>query len=162
MRFVLPVIAGLLLSASAIRAQEASRQVVALAFMTGTCDRLSQDSKALAVCKGVLPNFRYSDGRENFTFVQEDHDSQFAVAFSGNRHGETVRADGATVRPIDMVVIGSADEMTGIDATGECFFTDPAKGKAVISCTAQTERGLFSGQFTTDGKAPDVTEMPQP
>jgi len=72
-----------------------------------------------------------------------------------------MHADGVTaILPVDHVyftVQGSTDDLP---AAGSCSATDPRKGSPVrISCSADTARGRFAGEFVGDGTLPEASQL---
>jgi hypothetical protein len=60
------------------------------------------------------------------------------------------------------LMIGSAQAQGSTDqlvAAGSCRFSNPYKGKpARVSCTAETNRGKFAGEFISNSVAPNTSQ----
>jgi hypothetical protein len=151
--------ASLQVSASA---QDGGRATVSsLTFISGRCESLKNGSKTEYACKPVLTSFKYSNGRESFSYFEakpKNASGGIVVSFSGIDPDAMRNADGAIVKKIDLVVTGTAAApLTQLKADGTCTYTDPFAGKATIVCQADTALGRFSGRFQSDGVPPVVT-----
>ena len=143
---------GAIVATSAVEAEEA--RLTALVNLKGTCRKLTvKGTDQTAVCRGVLVNSIYSDGRTGFYFAAADG---FFLTFS-NRGQEQIKPDANTaISPVDMVLAGYKGGVDRIRATGSCKFTDPYHGPAPVVCRAETAVGVFEGSFVSDGGKPDA------
>ncbi len=140
-----------------------ANNVTTIAVVTGKCAKvmvMDIDSEP-SLCSDKVTNAELPNGRLGFTFTMH-HRGHPSVAFSffGNGVNQMhINADTA-VQPIDHVNFTFGDSTDHLVAAGSCRFTNPYKGTpSVISCTADTDKGRFVGEFTTNGVAPDISEI---
>ena len=120
--------------------------------MKGRCSVLRIGTvDASAKCLEALVNTVNRNGRVSFYFSTSDG---AVVTFSGQ--GKQVKPDPNTaVQPIDEVIFGFKGATNEpANAVGFCRYTNPYKDVATIACTAQTDRGTYQAEFTSDGKPP--------
>lgn len=141
---------------------EPSKPVVmnSLTDLTGDCLRLVVAGEAALECKGVVLNPTYTSGRSSFVFF--DPKTPRLVSFTG-MSGDDVRHGDIIVQPVDGITLSEGDELNvaskPIRAIGVCRYSNPFTGPASLSCLAETESGLWAGEFRTDGKPPHREEF---
>jgi hypothetical protein len=129
------------------------------AALTGRCtavvvlDAVTDPSR----CANQVVNIEFPSGRFGFMFVLNRRGDAAPVVFSFLGDGaRQLHPDGDTaIQPIDRVYVtvqGSTDDLA---AAGSCRFTNRHQGTpARVACSADSDRGRFSGEFIGDGKAP--------
>jgi hypothetical protein len=150
------ILAGaLVVSAATARADD----VTTYAALSGRCtavvmlDIVADPSR----CAKQVVNVEFPSGRFGFMFVLNQRGDATPVVFSFLGDGaRQLHPDGDTaIQPIDHVyftIEGSTDDLP---AAGSCRFTNPHQGTpARVSCSADSDRGKFSGEFIGDGTAP--------
>lgn len=165
-RALLPLLAA----ASAILAAPSAAQDGARPLQTGDLNSLAtlegkcvelvvSDDDISSRCNGVVLNTVYKDGRLGFMFVAHD----IATATFTGEHGPELRPelrDESTIH-LDRVILGTLKDNKSVPytlpANGTCVTTDPDFGPTKITCRANTNHGLFSGSFVSNG-APPRTE----
>lgn len=134
--------------------------VKALADLTGECLRLVLADRPASACKGVVLNPTYTSGRSSFVFF--DSESQQLVSFTG-LSGDDVHRDDVIVQPVDGITLTATAEPAAVSKTiraiGACRYSDPFAGRATLSCIAESESGLWAGEFRTDGRPPHIEEF---
>jgi hypothetical protein len=132
--------------------------------LTGRCVAVVTLGAAVdpARCAGRVVNVAFPSGRLGFMFPLNRSGEPKPVLFSffgdaANR----MHPDGVTaILPIDHVyftVQGSTDDLP---AAGSCSSADPHNGSPVrISCSADTARGRFAGEFVGDGTLPEASQL---
>lgn len=120
----------------------------------GKCDKLIVAGKdATKQCKNSVASVPTPGGVVMFIFTQ----GKTLIGFSGD--AKKLAGDkktGIAGVPVLDVTIRSGKEPQVIAATeGFCKFSDPYSGKpAIVSCTAKTAEGTFTGSFKSNGKKP--------
>ncbi|MER2263704.1 hypothetical protein [Methylobacterium oxalidis] len=121
----------------------------------GTCERLVVAGRDVSrTCKGRLLNTIYKNGRVGFYFIGEDGS---ALTFTGMGSAQVKPDPDSAVQPIDGVIYGAGGRSERARAVGTCRFSNPYKPPGTVRCRADTEKGAFEAAFTTDGKAPVVS-----
>ena len=148
-------VAALLLPAGAAPAQNGLDNLVGIATMTGSCERMALPDRDLTrECAGRIGNSVHGDGRSGFAFFTD----RAVISFAGQ--DSAAIGDRATLH-VDEVIISRTD--TGatprpqvIRATGACIYTNPYAGVSTITCDAAAREGRYSARFRSDGRPPDV------
>ena len=154
-RLAVALLAATLLPASPAPAQSGLDNLVAIAGMTGTCERLALPDRDLTgTCEGRILNSAHSDGRSGFAFFS----AHAVISFAGQDSAAV--GDRATLH-VDEILISRTD--TGatprpeiIPATGTCEYTNPYAGVSTVTCDAAGRQGHYSGHFRSDGHPPNV------
>ena len=137
--------------------------VTVTATLTGVCKNAMAMDVATdpGLCQNKVLNLEFPNGRIGFVFVLQKKGSKDVVVisfFGDGRQQLHLNADTA-MQPIDRVHFtfqGSTDDLV---AAGSCRFTNPYKGKpSLVSCTADTNRGKFAGEFVSDGRPPNMSQ----
>ncbi len=136
--------------------------VTTYAALTGRCTAIVTMDVATdpSRCAKQVVSIEYPSGRFGFMFVLNRHGDATPVVFSFLGDGaRQLRKDGdIAIQPIDHVyftIQGSTDDLP---AAGSCRFNIPHHGTpARVSCSADSDRGRFSGEFIGDGTAPDTS-----
>jgi hypothetical protein len=126
-----------------------------LATLEGICVELVvSDDDVTGRCNGVMLRTVYKDGRLGFMFVAHD----IATATFTGEHGPEL-GDDKTIH-LDRVILATFKDNKPVPftfpANGTCVSTDPDFGPAKITCRANTDHGLFSGSFVSNGKPPKI------
>jgi hypothetical protein len=134
-----------------------------LATLTGRCTAITAMDVVTdpSLCSNKVINVEFPNGRLGFAFsLQRKGDpNPTVISFFGDGPKQLhIDADTA-MQPIDHVNFtfqGSTDQLV---AAGSCRFSNPYKGKpARVSCTADTNRGKFAGEFISNGIAPNTSQ----
>ena len=134
-----------------------------IATLTGVCKNAMAMDVATdpALCQNKVVNFEFPNGRLGFVFVLQKKGSKDVAVVSFFGHGKQqlhLNPDTA-MQPIDRVHFtfeGATDDLV---AAGSCRFSNPYKGKpSLISCTADTNKGKFAGEFVSDGRPPNISQ----
>jgi hypothetical protein len=155
----------LLASALLAMADSGSRadNLTTMGALTGKCTAVMAMDVATnpSLCLDKVVNIEFPNGRLGFAFtLQHKGDAKATViSFFGDGPKQLhIDADTA-MQPIDHVNFtfqGSTDRLV---ASGSCRFSNPYKGKpARVSCTADTNQGKFSGEFISNGVAPNMSQ----
>lgn len=157
LKYIIPV---LLLASQPAFSEEVS---TIAAIISGTCNELTVMSIKVKpdVCDGKLSNMNFSNGRAGFYFfVSNEDETSTLISFSGLGSKQVKKSKDFIIQPIDKVASTFQGEADVLDATGSCSFENPYLNKpAIVSCTATTNRGKFSGRFTSDGNEPEIAEF---
>lgn len=129
--------------------------------VTGTCKNFrfpNEETDFTKGCDGTLVYHENAYGRMGFTFLLPK--AKTTVMFSGNEKNYVLTEQNTLKHQIDAVTV-ITDQPDGVhtnkdSATGECVYGDPFKGPALISCYAKMQGHTFKGEFSTDGKSPEV------
>jgi hypothetical protein len=136
---------------------------VTVATLTGRCTKVTamNTSTDPALCSNKVMNMEYPNGRNGFTFVLTAQDgSSAAISFSGKGSRQTHQDKDHVTQPIDRVMFTFSGSTDNLKATGACSFANPYKRTPVkISCAANTNKGIFSGEFISNGVSPDVDQI---
>ncbi|BCP53228.1 hypothetical protein K32_18450 [Kaistia sp. 32K] len=122
----------------------------------GKCDKLVVAGKdATKQCKNEVASAPLPGGVVMFIFTQ----GKTLIGFTGDATklaGDT--KTGIAGVPVVEVSVRSGKEPKVLKAkSGVCKFSDPYSGKpAIVSCTADTAEGRFTGSFKSNGKAPQA------
>lgn len=120
----------------------------------GKCSKLVVAGKDVTKqCKNEVASAPLPGGVVMFIFTQ----GKGLVGFTGDATklaGD--KKTGVAAVPVLEVSIRSGKEPKVIAAkSGLCKFSDPYSGKpAIVTCTAQTAQGTYTGWFKSNGKAP--------
>ena len=150
-----------LLPTSPASAQGGLDNLVAIATMSGTCERLALPDRDLTrECAGRIGNSIHGDGRSGFAFFS----GHAVISFAGQDSAAV--GDRATLH-VDEILItrtdpGSAPRPEIISAAGTCIYTNPYAGVATITCEAAARQGRYSAHFRSDGRPPDVQRFDRP
>ena len=120
--------------------------------MDGQCIALIAFDSATA-CDTKIVNMEFPNGRNGFLFFTSD--KKVVVSFFGDGHKQLHPDADTAVQPVDHVNITIEGQLQQIDGAGACRFTNPFKGVATVSCTADTVAGKFGGEFRSNGRAPE-------
>ena len=157
MRFLLPAAVTITLMIGS--AQARADNLTTLATLTGRCTAVMAMDVVTdpSLCLNKVVNVEFPNGRLGFAFtLQRKGDPKpTVISFFGDGPKQLhIDADTA-MQPIDHVNFtfqGSTDQVV---AAGSCRFSNPYKGKpARVSCTADTNRGKFAGEFISNSVAP--------
>lgn len=137
-------------------AGHAANEAVAPPVMVsaGKCDKLIVAGKDMTKqCKNQVASVPLPGGVVMFIFTQ----GKTLIGFTGDATklaGD--KKTGIAGVPVVDVNIRSGQEPKIIQASeGVCKFSDPYSGKpAIVSCTAKTADGTFTGSFKSNGKPP--------
>jgi len=137
-------------------AGHAAKEAVAPPVMVsaGKCDKLIVAGKDMTKqCKNQVASVPLPGGAVMFIFTQ----GKTLIGFTGDATklaGD--KKTGIAGVPVVDVNIRSGQEPKIIPASeGVCKFSDPYSGKpAIVSCTAKTAEGTFTGSFKSNGKPP--------
>lgn len=137
-------------------AAQAQNKPVAPPLMVsaGKCDKLVVAGKDVTKqCKNEVASQPMPGGTVMFIFNQ----GKTLIGFTGDATklaGD--KKTGVAGLPVVDVNIRSAKEPKILHATeGLCKFSDPYSGKpAIVTCTAKTAEGTFTGSFKSNGKPP--------
>jgi hypothetical protein len=125
--------------------------LISMVGAKGTCRQLTVGGRdASSLCDSTMINTSYRDDRVGFYFITKDAQ---ALTFSG-KGGQTHPNPDTAVQPLDTIFMTKNGKTSDIRATGVCIFTNPFKGRGLVSCKAQTASGVFSAAFETDGTPP--------
>jgi hypothetical protein len=135
-----------------------------LATLTGKCTSVTAMDVVTdpALCVPKMTNIEYPNGRLGFIFLMSrKHDARSVViSFFGDGEKQLHLDKDTAMQPIDRVHFtfqGSTDDFI---AAGSCRFSNPYKNApAKVSCTADTNRGKFEGEFISNGVAPDMSQI---
>jgi hypothetical protein len=137
-------------------ATAAANADVSMVIMKGTCTDLVVAGEPLEGCESKLLNSNLDNGRTGFYFTA----GATVITFSGIGNQQLKINDDNVVQPIDeLIIANSGTEHSGRSETyravGSCRYNNPYKGIAKVVCHADTQKGIFSGTFVSDGRAPE-------
>jgi hypothetical protein len=137
------------------------RKVTQLIGMDGSCENLEAFAVVLksGECQDKVINANFSDGRLDFTFFAHNQNGDAVFSFSGDGRRQIKTTADDVTQPIDAIIATFAGTTTTHSAAGTCHYSNPYKGKASVSCKADTDQGMFAASFLTDGKDPTITNM---
>lgn len=157
--FIASIVAALLLGSVGISHGTGTT----IATLTGKCTKLTALGKSAnpRLCSSRIVNTEHPNGRNGFTFVLNLSDDLSAViTFSGNGASQVYKNKNNVMQPVDHVLFNFDDNIDDLKAVGACSFANPYQKKpAKVSCKAKTSRGLFVGEFISNGESPDIAEM---
>jgi hypothetical protein len=149
------IAAGLITSGHAASAQQGPAGTI-LSFLHGSCVKLVIAGKdRSAECKPSLVNAAYPTGNSSFMFPVGD---TAIVSFFG-RDNAAVSDKSVIYLQRVTVRIGTEEDASSSDVQGTCTYTNPYVGPAQISCHADSPRGSYEAEFTSDGKAPESVKL---
>ena len=108
-------------------------------------------------CAKQVVNIEYPSGRTGFMFVLNQRGDATPTVFSFLGDGaRQLHPNGDTaIQPIDHVYVTSEGSTDDLPAAGWCRITNPhQRTPARVSCSADSDRGRFAGEFIGDGTAP--------
>lgn len=132
--------------------------------LTGRCTAVTTLGVAVdpARCADRVVNVAFPSGRLGFMFLLNRSGEPAPVLFSffgdaANR----IRPEAAmTILPIDHVYFTVQGNTDDLPAAGSCTSADPRKGGPVrLSCSADTARGRFDGEFVGNGTLPETSQL---
>jgi hypothetical protein len=159
-RMVVSLVTGL---AVGVPSAAVADQLTTLATLTGRCTAITAMDVVTdpSLCVSRVVNVELPNGRLGFAFTlqRKGEPKPTVISFFGDGPKQLhIDADTA-MQPIDHVNFtfqGSTDQLV---AAGSCRFSNPYKGKpARVSCTADTNQGKFSGEFISNGVAPNMSQ----
>lgn len=157
--FIASIVAALLLGSAGITHGAGAT----IATLAGKCTRLTALGKSAntRLCSNKVVNTELSNGRNGFTFVLNvSGDSSAVITFSGNGASQVHKDKNHVMQPVDRVLFNFDGSIDDLKAVGACSFANPYQKKpAKVSCKAKTSRGLFVGEFVSNGDSPDIAEM---
>lgn len=132
-----------------------------LAMLSGHCkNAMAMDvADDAQLCLHVVLKMELPNGRIGFMFTIPKENSRDVVVFLffGDVTKQLQLDSDTTLQPIDRVHSSFQGNTDDLVATGSCRFTNPYKGKpSLVSCTADTNRGKFIGEFVSDGRPPNI------
>jgi len=131
-----------------------------MAMMKGACTQLIVGGKDLTgQCKPSLINNAYRSGRSSFMFgLGEDKMVSFFGVDSQAMGDQAI----LTVDEIG-VATGHSDgtaQRKAHKVKGSCTYTNPYAGPSRIHCAADGFDGHYAVEFVSDGRPPDVVQLP--
>jgi hypothetical protein len=142
----------------------ARHQSATLATLTGACTRLLIMDTATdpTLCSDNVISFKLRNGQIGFTFIvnRPDESKPVIVSFFGTRPRHFHHDQADLSLPIYKVYFTFNDGTDDLVALGSCAYSDPyRKIPAKVSCSANTIEGNFSGEFISNGVAPNVSRL---
>jgi hypothetical protein len=152
-------VAALLLSSVGISHGDGST----IAVLTGKCTKVIAlgELSNPRMCSNKIVNAEHSNGRNSFTFVlHAKDDSSASITFSGIGASQVHKDKNHVIQPVDRIIFNFDGSIDDLKAVGSCSFANPYLKKPVkVSCKAETSRGLFVGEFISNGVSPDTKEL---
>ncbi|WP_283196205.1 hypothetical protein [Rhizobium sp. AN80A] len=149
--------AGVLLSATIAQAAGTPQQnfpgAPGALTLAGRCSKLVVGKvDASKPCRNEIASVTLINGQVTLIFSAEGK----MLGFQGDGTKIKPASSGNVTLPLDMVVTGVGQKMTGqVKVSGSCTLGNPYDGKPVsIECTAKSTDTAFSALFKTNGKAP--------
>jgi hypothetical protein len=133
------------------------------ATLDGYCVSLMALDQSLdpAVCGDKFLNTIYAKRRVAFVFTLEDNPVEVSVVTFFGEQKDQLRDGHTTVQPIDTVNFVEHERTLHLDAIGACRFTIQMEGlPTVISCSADTARGRFAGDFVSPTTTVEIKRVP--
>jgi hypothetical protein len=115
-----------------------------------------------SLCMNSVVNIEFPNGRLGFMFnLRRKGEQQLVtISFFGDGTKQLHLNQDTAMQPIDRVHFtfkGSTDDLV---AAGSCRFSNPFKGvPAQVSCSADTNQGRFAGEFISDGRSPNMSQI---
>jgi len=146
-----------------VGAAQAKSQSSPMTIMNGTCSDLVVAGEPLEGCDGKLMNSALDNGRTGFYFTA----GSTVIIFSGIGDRQLKINDDNVVQPINgLIIVNSgtdhSDHAETFRAVGSCRYNNPNKGVSKIDCHADTERGVFSATFVSNGREPQEMGLGAP
>jgi hypothetical protein len=120
----------------------------------GKCDKLVVAGKdATKQCKNEVASVPLPGGAVMFIFTQ----GKTLIGFTGDatKLAGDKKTGIAGVPVVDVNIRSGKQPKIVVAKEGLCKFSDPYSGKpAIVSCTATTAEGTFTGSFKSNGKPP--------
>ncbi len=134
-----------------------------MAVLTGRCTKVVAMAVVAdeALCDRRVTNIILPNGRSGFLFTARRIGQEpVLIYFFGDGRNQIHPNSDTAVHAIDRVHFTFQGATDRLVAVGSCSFANPYKGTPVkISCTADTSKGRFAGDFISNGVAPNVTEL---
>lgn len=142
-------------SAGAQSGDVANQKGIVSTFVRGTCAKLIlAGTDMTASCDPTLVNVAYPSGGSSFMFVLA---GKAMVSFFGRDTPATENHSTIYLQRVSFRDSGPDNPSSVV--SGECTYTNPFAGPAVVDCDADSKDGPFKAIFTTDGGQPLVTRQ---
>jgi hypothetical protein len=130
--------------------------------LAGRCTGIvAIDVAAAAVHCPKVVAIEFPSGRSGFMFLlNRSGATPLVFSFFGDG-AKRLHPDAATtIQPIDRVYFTIEGRTDDVAAAGSCRLAKPhTAAHARISCSADTDRGRFAGEFIGDGTAPETSQL---
>lgn len=151
----LSLIGSALVLALPLAAHAANKPVAPPVMVSaGKCDKLVVAGKDVTKqCKNEVASLPLPGGVVMFIFTQ----GKTLIGFTGDatKLAGDKKTGIAGVPVVDVNIRSGTEPKVIVAKDGVCKFSDPYSGKpAIVSCTAKTAEGTFTGSFKSNGKPP--------
>lgn len=127
-----------------------------LSFLHGSCSKLVIAGKDRTTdCKPSLVNAAYPTGNSSFMFPVGD---AIVVSFFGRDNPAVGNRSMIYLQRVT-VRSGPKEDSLSSNVQGTCTYTNPYAGPARISCQADSPKGPYQVDFTSDGTAPHTVKL---